>query len=211
MAGKKAPSYDKTLPEIYEPAELKQFFVSLSSEFDQLLFDTLLQSGLREGEAMHLEWPDFTDDYRTIKVRSKPQYGHRIKDKEERVVSVSANLGKRLKAYRRKNPNALLVFGAQGGKSSEPDGHLLRRLKSLVRNAGLNCERCDSCKSNEECEHWFLHKFRATAITTWLRGGLDLRTVQHLAGHSSIESTMRYLRPIEGVEVQNKLAGIRWR
>jgi integrase len=211
IAGKKSPRYEKTLPEIYEPAELKKFFASLVEEYDKLLFDTLLQAGLREGEVMHLEWPDFTDDYRTVKVRSKSQYGHRIKDNEERVISISLELAKRLNAYRKKHPNALLVFGARGGDSVEPDGHLLRRLKGLVRDAGLNCGRCDSCKSCEECERWFLHKFRATAITTWLRSGLDLRTVQHLAGHSSIESTMRYLRPIEGVEIQDKLAAIQWR
>lgn len=43
------------------------------------------------------------------------------------------------------------------------------------------------------------------AITTWLRGGLDLRTVMSLAGHKDIESTMRYLRPLEGAALREKI------
>jgi integrase len=71
IAGKKSPRYEKKLPEIYEPADLKKFFSYIkSSEYDSL-FDILLQSGLREGEAMHLEWGDLSNGYRTIQVRSK--------------------------------------------------------------------------------------------------------------------------------------------
>ena len=55
IAGPK-PKYEKTLPEIYEPDDLKAFFASLEQEYDQLLFDVLLTTGLREQEAMHLEW-----------------------------------------------------------------------------------------------------------------------------------------------------------
>ena len=57
IAGPK-PKYEKTLPEIYELDDLKAFFDSLTKEYDQLLFDVLLTMGLREREAMHLEWRD---------------------------------------------------------------------------------------------------------------------------------------------------------
>jgi integrase len=90
-------------------------------------------------------------------------------------------------------------------------GNLLRRLKTAVRKAGMNCGQCGGCENTKECEHWYLHKFRATYITTLLRNGLDLRTVMKLSGHSDLESVMRYLRPAEGKEVQDKVNAIQWR
>jgi hypothetical protein len=59
IAGK-APRYDKTMPEIFEPSDLLAFFASLESEYDTLLFTVLLKTGLREREAMHREWTDIS-------------------------------------------------------------------------------------------------------------------------------------------------------
>ena len=117
----------------------------------------------------------------------------------------------RLFSYRENDLEARLVFGSKGGKVDVPDGHLLRRLKVLARDAGLNCGSCKGCVARRECEHWFLHKFRATFITTLLRNGLDLRTMMSLSGHSDLESVMRYLRPAEGKHVQDRINAIKWR
>ena len=131
----------------------------------------------------------------TLKVESKPAWDHKIKDAEERELPLSESLLSQLRAFRLVHPDVHLVFGKRGGKVDAPDGHLLRRLKVAVRNAGLNYTLCASCFKTSECEEWFLHRFRATFCTTLLRSGMDLRTVQRLMGHSDMESTMRYLRP----------------
>jgi integrase len=211
IAGKKAPKFEKTMPEIYEPEELKAFFDSLGSDYDRLLFDVLLKTGLREREAMHLEWVDISHAQQVLQVKSKPKYAHKIKDAEEREMPLTGELSKQLQQYREKRPNHRLVFGKLGGTEDVPDGHLLRRLKGLVKMAGLNCGHCSTCISSKECEDWFLHKFRATYITTLLRNGMDLRTVMKLSGHSSLESVMRYLRPAGGIEVQKRVNAIVWR
>jgi integrase len=211
IAGKRAPKFEKTMPEIYEPDDLKPFFKSLDSDYDRLLFDVLLTTGLREREGMHLEWPDISFAHKTLKVKSKPRYGHKIKDSEEREMPLTKELVEQLQAYRKANPDGRLVFGKLGGQVDEPDGHLLRRLKSLVRKAGLNCDECSACVASGECEKWFLHKFRATYITMLLRGGMDLRSAMVLSGHSDIESVMRYLRPAGMEEFQNRVNGIKWR
>jgi integrase len=210
VAGK-APKFEKTLPEIYDPADLKKFFKYLDSDYDRLLFDLLLTTGLREREAMHLEWIDISDSRRVLQVRSKPRYKHKIKDSEERELPLTEELVTQLKAYRKVKPGVRLVFGKLGGAEDVPDGHLLRRLKKIVKNAGLNCGNCETCVSNNECQHWFLHKFRATYITTLLRSGMDLRTVMHLSGHADMESVMRYLRPAQGQAVQDRVNAIKWR
>ena len=36
------------------------------------------------------------------------------------------------------------------------------------------------------------HTFRHFRITRWIQQGMDLRTVQYLAGHASITTTQRY-------------------
>jgi integrase len=116
-----------------------------------------------------------------------------------------------LQAYRQQIPaDRRLVFGKRGGMEDAPDGHLLRRLKLLVKKAGLNCGLCGACVASKECELWFLHKFRSTYCTTLLRSGMDLRTVQRLMGHSDLASTMRYLRPAGTVEVQDRVNAVTW-
>jgi len=213
ITGRRAPKFEKTMPEIYEPSELKAFFASLDEKYDKLLFDILLTTGLRERECMHLEWLDISFPRNTLQVKSKPRYGHKIKDSEEREMPLTKDLVKQLQAYRKEHPNVRLVFGKLGGKTDAPDGHLLRRLKALVRKAGLSCGECKTCVAAEgaECERWYLHKFRASYITALLREGMDLRTVMSLSGHADIESVMSYLRPAGGVEVQKKVNAIKWR
>jgi integrase len=210
VAGK-APKFEKTLPEIYEPGDLKKFFRSLNTEYDKLLFDLLLTTGLREREAMHLEWIDISYPRKVLQVRSKPRYKHKIKDSEERELPLTEELIAQLRAYRASHPGVHLVFGKRGGLDDVPDSHLLRRLKVLVKNAGLNCGNCDTCVSEGECERWFLHKFRANYITTLLRNEMDLRTVMQLSGHSDLESVIRYLRPAQGEAVQKRVNSIKWR
>jgi hypothetical protein len=108
-----------------------------------------------------------------------------------------------LQAYRQQLPaGRKLVFGKLGGREDAPDGHLLRRLKILVKKAGLGCGTCATCLAKTGCENWWLHKFRATYITTLLRSGMDLRTTMRLSGHADLESVMRYLRPAGTVESQ---------
>jgi integrase len=205
-----APRFEEQTVEIYEPEDLKPFFAVEMKEYDRLLFGVLLAAGLREREAMHLEWNSINWTARTLRVQSNSRWKFKVKDSEQRNVPLPEDLLARLLVYREGHREHRLVFGKRGGEDDAPDGHLLRRLKTIVRNAGLNCNECPPCIENGECEHWYLHKFRATCITTLLRNGLDLRTVMHLSGHSDLESVIRYLRPAEGLAVQAAVNAIRW-
>lgn len=52
----KPPKFDKTLPEIYTDQELKAFFTAVTSPRENLLYRVFIQTGIREQEAMYLEW-----------------------------------------------------------------------------------------------------------------------------------------------------------
>ncbi|HEV2709395.1 MAG TPA: tyrosine-type recombinase/integrase [Edaphobacter sp.] len=200
-----APKYEKTLPETYTREELDGFFASLTNEQHIVTFKVALQCGLREQELMYLQWPDIDFAKKTLLVRSKPDWGFAIKDKEERSVPLPDGLSALLQAYKR--DGQLFVTGTKGNK---PNTHLLRTLKRLVKAAGLNCGVCGACVERGECERWFLHKFRSSYATALLRGGLDVRSVQKLIGHSDLESTMRYLRPAEDTALQGMVNAIQW-
>jgi integrase len=55
------------------------------------------------------------------------------------------------------------------------------------------------------------HAYRKLAADKYLRGGLDIKTVQVLLGHSSLLSTQRYLRPMQNDELKVKLEQQVWR
>jgi site-specific recombinase XerD len=86
--------------------------------------------------------------------------------------------------------------------ADNPPRHWLPLLKKTAYRANLNCGHCKPCKEKNECEHWFLHRFRATYITKMLRAGLDLATVMKLSGHSDLKSVQRYIEPGKGKVVQ---------
>jgi integrase len=203
----RAPKYEKTMPQIFEDEDLKFFFASLKNPYDRVVFELLLKTGMRDQEAMHVEWTDISMSAKTLHLRAKPKYGFKLKDCEQRAMPLPDELMSLLKGYRKSHPNGNLILG---GKNDRPPGKLLRLLKNCARRAGLNCGNCDACLGREECERWFLHRFRATYCTKLLRSGMDLRTVQQMMGHADLASTMRYLRPAENAETQTRINSISW-
>jgi integrase len=72
-------------------------------------------------------------------------------------------------------------------------------LKNLALRAGLNCGSCvnkvgQSCGEHPVCDRWELHKFRKTFATLHHESGVSARTLQAWLGHSSLETTLAYLK-----------------
>lgn len=202
------PKYEKRIPEAYSADELRNLFAAIKDTKLYNTFQILLCAGLREQEGMYLTWSDLDLQKGIVKVRSKPEYGFAIKDKEERDVPIPAVLVARLREYRDAHPNEKLVTGT---KTDHPNNKLLRTLKRLVHNAELGCGHCEGCRGPlHECHRWFLHRFRATAITTWHRAGMDMRTIMRLSGHSDMETVMRYLAPRKVEELRDQVDAVQW-
>jgi integrase len=217
----KTPRFDEELPDIYTDQELSDLFSRVTSAKENLLYRLLLETGLREREAMPLEWNDINRETKTLKIQSKLRWKSRIKTWEQREQTLSDDLLERLAAYQREHgTESTLIFGKRMQKGPKQgniwlDGHMLRTLKQQVRSAGLNCGECDGClleapKRSRECERWYLHKFRATYCTKLLRHHVDIRTVQKMMGHRELNSTMRYLRPAENEQIQALMSSMKW-
>lgn len=213
----KPEPYEVTLPTIYSPSEIVDIRQAAKDDDPvlSLAIDLTLMLGLREREATHAMWGDIDWTHSVFRVQGKRSLGFKVKDSEQRDVPIPQALLLRLKEWKQANPDSVLILGT--GRNGKPVTHLLTRLKKLAVNYGLDCKTCKSClkraRASETkvwsgCDKFQLHKFRRTYLTSVLRGGVDLSTVQRFAGHSDMQSTLRYLRPAESVEVQDKVNNV---
>jgi integrase/recombinase XerD len=132
---------------------------------------------MREQELCYLDWPDVDLKKETVRVTGQGKEGFSPKDYEERVIPIPPDFVVLLRKLFHKSER---VFpSARGGRET----HLLRRLKAVAKSAGV--------------QHATLHKFRHTYATRLLEKGCDIVTVQHLMGHSDLDTTRQYLNPDE--------------
>jgi integrase len=197
-----APRFVEEEPEVYEKEDLDTFFAACDPD-EKLWFEFFLMTGMREQEVMHTCWKDIKFADSVVKVSHKPELGWTPKAYKEREIPIPSKLTAALKKLQAKSKRCPLVFPTAGCR---PKLDFLDCCKAIATRAGLNCGHCDGCKGKAKwCEHWFLHKFRATFATWALWGGVDLRTVQSWLGHSDIESTMRYLRASRSQKTREKV------
>ncbi len=187
------PKYDQKEVEAYAPNQLAAPFAAADLE-ELELFQFFVGTGLREQEVMYTTWKNVDFQGKVVKVRSKPEMGFRIKDKEERSVPVPDTLIDSL-LKRKKRSTSMLVFPGPNGK---PNGHFLRVLQNLALRAGLNCGECvnkkgQSCTVKPICGEWGLHKFRKTFATFHNEAGIPVSTLRLWLGHSDLTTTLRYL------------------
>ena len=187
------PRYDEKDVRAYNAEELAALFAAATDE-ERILFQFFVGTGFREQEVMYCTWANIDLKGKVISVRSKPEMGFRVKDKEERSVPVPDALIQAL-AGRKRDSTSMLVFPGRGGK---PNGHFLRILQKLAFRAGLNCGECStksgkSCAAHPVCSKWGLHSLRRTFATLHSDAGVSARTVQRWLGHSDLATTLRYL------------------
>jgi site-specific recombinase XerD len=204
--------YVEAPPEAYTRRELEDLF-RVSDEDEKFLWRFFLGTGFRETEVSVAEITDVNRDTKTITVDEKHYFGFKPKDCEKRNVPIPDTLIAEI-AARAKSGSCSLLFGNNG----RPDGHLLRLLKQVAFDGGLNCCKCKgtvngkevSCAEAPVCEKWILHRFRKNFATDRHNGGAPARKIQKWLGHADLETTLRYLAVGEdtGEEVRNIVNGV---
>jgi integrase len=193
------PKFDEEEPVKFTPEDLARFFAACEPE-EWLKFQFYLQTGFRMGEVMHFTWKDIvTHPTPAVKVTPKPDYAWKPKasggQSKGRTVPIQQPLLNALLRAKETSTSPLVFPDADG----RPNDNMLRELKAIAVKAGL-----------DPAEFW-LHKFRTTYATTCLRNGIDIKTMQKRLGHSSIESTMRYLAAAGLDEAsQRKVEAVVW-
>ena len=109
---------DKKQPEVYSDEEIQKILAGCKREYHQLVFETLLKSGMRKEELAFLEWRNVNFTEKMFHVRSKPELGFRIKDHEERDIPIEDGLLQKLKAWHKKSVRTRYAEGKSNRTSS---------------------------------------------------------------------------------------------
>ena len=137
---------------------------------DRALFELLYSSGLRVSEAAGLNIQDIDFANRMLLIRN-PKWG---KDRVEPISQVAAKFLCRYVSGRTEGP----VFWGHRGRLTGPT--INRRFKKHLKEKGMDRPGLTA------------HSIRHSVATHLLQNGADLRYVQELLGHQSIQTTVRY-------------------
>lgn len=177
LSGMKGFRNRRKLPGFLFESEIRMFLDSYDrsdplQNRDWLLFSLMYASGLRVSEAVNLDWEDMDLDSRLLHIRGKGG--------KERIVPFTTRLQKEFtseKAVRRPDGADPVFLSARN-----------RRLTSRGIQYRMQAHS-DACGLNMTVHP---HMLRHSFATHLLDGGVDIRIVQELLGHSSISTTQIY-------------------
>lgn len=177
------PKVKTTLPKPLSEFEFEKLLLSCKIESEphtirnQLTLIFLYGLGCRVSELINLDLNDFSPTDRWVKIVGKGQ--------KERIVPLTQTLYDVLELYltrsrnyllKKENTNTLLL-NDRGHRPSRID--IWRWLAAWSAKAGFS----DTVHP---------HRFRHGCATSLLEGGADLRSIQLILGHSSIQTTQIY-------------------
>ena len=169
------PKEQKTLPRVLSREELKRLFNTCLNNKHRVMFRLLYSAGLRRMELLDLKIEDI--ETKDGKFRIRVNNGKGGKD---RYTVLSKKIHKELQDYYRQcYPKVYLFNGRQKGQPMSPEG-LRHALKAAIKRSGI---------VKEINLHILRHCFASHA----LEDGMSIKTLQHLMGHSSINTTLIYL------------------
>lgn len=176
------PKVKVGLPKPLTPAEFDQLFQACAvsdphrTARNQLTLLFLYGLGCRVTELIQLDLRDFSATERWVKILGKGQ--------KERLVPLTESLVKGLETFLRENRPHLMkentdsiLINDRGHRPSRVD--VWRWLAAWSIRAGFS-------------EPVSPHRFRHGCATALLEGGADLRSIQILLGHASIQTTQIY-------------------
>ena len=138
-----------------------------------------LNTGMRRGELLALEWSRVDLDQRTIRIiHAKSSAG-------DRVIPMNATVHSLLSDLARKATSPLIF--PSNRKQGERLLDVKKGFKKAVQLAGI--------------PHFRFHDMRHTFATRLVRAGVDIVSVQHLLGHSKITMTARYAHSLADVKM----------
>ena len=172
---------NKSTPHFFSKDELKNIFKELPNEWMRDIFRTLLFTGMRKGELMHLQWKDVDLDKQLIHIRHQVVKGGKIIYKTKtrssaRSIPMYEEVYEILLSRKEEGLNKDYVF-VNGNGNPFRDDDLYHYLKPRLIKLGIKGS---------------VHTFRHTYASLLIEAGVGLRELKELMGHSRIETTMQY-------------------
>lgn len=168
----KTPKIQKRLPVILTKEEIRLLLAAAGHEKSRLLVMLLYASGMRISECLNLKVQDLELGQRIAWVRAG-------KGNKDRMVILSEGLVERLKKYlgARGISAGLIIRGRDGAPMTPRNAQKI--VRSAAARAGITKEVTP-------------HKLRHSFATHLREAGTDLRVIQELLGHASIQTTEIY-------------------
>lgn len=164
------PKRRKRLPYVLSKKEIERLINATDNIKHQLVIELLYSSGLRVSELVNLRFEDIDFSKKLVRVNQG-------KGSKDRITIVSSKTLRKLKKYGFKFDLKGLVFNGRKGKYS-------------VKSVQLVLEKCSNlCKLNKRVTP---HMLRHSFATHLLEAGVDLRKIQRMLGHSSLNTTQIY-------------------
>jgi len=180
-----ASLHEEPLPQALEVADIEKLLdcvensPEIRAERDAAFINILYSSGLRISEALGLSWRDIDEQREVLRVHGKGS--------KERFVPYSDRSSRALKKYQK---NTWSLWNKKFPKNDRvfisPRSHSLTRMGAW-KNVSFWSEKAG-------LGHIHPHVLRHSFATHLLAGGADVRIVQALLGHSSLNTTERYLK-----------------
>lgn len=175
------PRREKRLPEVLSIEEVSELFGCVRTVKARTILETMYGAGLRLTEALRLKPKDI--DSRRMAIRVEQGKG-----RHDRYVTLSPALLETLRDYYREyRPEGKWLFPSRNPDHPTHPTGVQRVCRTAARKAGL---------SKRVTTHTLRHSF----ATNLLEAGVDLRTIQMLLGHSSLNTTALYLHVAVGAK-----------
>jgi len=174
-AGVRPPKQPKRLPRTLPPEQTSQMMHDTSSsaeERDLALFAVMYGCGLRVSEAVGLNLRDVSLEAAELRVLGK--------GKKERVVPIPQGVIDLIRGWldvRGVASSDAMFLNQRGGRLTVRSAQRMVKQRALETGADISVTP---------------HRLRHSFATHLLAGGVDLRAIQELLGHSSLGTTERY-------------------
>ena len=165
----KMPKKEKRLPEVLTKDEVSKLLANAKTKKSRLILSLLYSSGLRVSELVNLKPGDISFAENIGWVRSG-------KGSKDRMFTLSPSLALELGEYLKRKDNSKYVF-------SQDEPLTTRNIQKIVKNL-----RSMADIKKKITPHTLRHSF----ATHLLEAGTDIRMIQTLLGHSSLNTTQLY-------------------
>ncbi len=163
----------RLLPHLMRVEELQRVFTSAANPRNRALLMTTYAAGLRVGEVVRLQLTDIASDRLLIRVNQG-------KGRKDRYTLLSARLLAELRASWKLSRPASWLFPGKDATQPMPIATAQKLYSRAKRAAGITHGQG-------------IHTLRHCFAPHLLEAGVDLRTLQLLLGHRSIDTTTRSL------------------
>jgi site-specific recombinase XerD len=164
------PKVRQSIPDYLERWQIDEILEACEDLEDEVIIRLLFSTGIRVSELLHLKKTDIKTDGETLWLTVLG------KGDKERSIALNGKtadiLTRHITLQDLKSPKQERIFNFSYGK-------LLYRIKKIEAKVGYKLH-----------PHLFRHSF----ATELLSNGVDIRTIQYLLGHVSLDVTARYAK-----------------